>query len=415
MARWSMLRTAVGCRNADRVTAGRVLSRSTPVALISGVLGVLLVAGCAVGDAAAQGIAVPSPPPPVTLAQITSDPANHEVAVSPLEPITVTVAEGTFEQVTLTNGEGDSIPGQLSPDGLTWRTTQPLGYRQTYTITASANGADNHRVTQISKFTTIVPRTVTFPSVNPLDGQTVGVGQPLAIYFDEPISDKKAAQDAITVTTAPQVEGAFYWYSDKEVHWRPQEFWEPGTQVTADIKVYGKNLGNGVYGEEDRTIKFTIGDSVIARADGATHQMTVEINGQTVRTMPISMGSPRFPSNNGIHVVTDRHANKVMDSTTFGLQLTEGGYVTEVKWATRISNGGEFVHSAPWSVRQQGHSNVSHGCINLSPENAKWFYDTVKKGDIVINTNTGGSDLRVWDGFGDWQVPWAQWLTGGAN
>ncbi|MDQ4105177.1 MAG: L,D-transpeptidase family protein, partial [Actinomycetota bacterium] len=96
----------------------------------------------------------------------------------------------------------------------------------------------------------------------------------------------------------------------------------------------------------------------------------------------------------------------------FGLALDAGGYMTKVQWATRISNGGEFVHSAPWSVGQQGHSNVSHGCINLSPDNAKWFFDNVKKGDVVINTNTGGPDLKPWDGFGDWQIPWGQWVTG---
>lgn len=421
MAHVGRSRISAGCLDADRATVsgvktGRGKLRSVALILISGLLAALL-AGCVAGGAEAQGMGVaqPPPPPPAPVAKITSDPSDHAVGVGPLAPITVAVAEGRFEQVTLTNKEGKPIAGQMSPDGVSWHTTEPLGYNQTYTVNATANGVDDQRVTRTSSFSTVAPRTVAFPSVSPLNGQTVGVGQPLAIYFDEPISDKKAAQDAITVTTTPSVEGAFYWFSDKEVHWRPREFWKPGTQVTADIKVYGKNLGNGVYGQEDRTITFTIGDALIARADGATHQMTVEINGLIVRTMPISMGDSDFPSNNGVHVVTEQHANKTMDSTTFGLELTEGGYITQVKWATRISGGGEFVHSAPWSIRDQGRRNVSHGCINMSPENAKWFFDTAKKGDIVINTNTGGPDLRSWDGFGDWQLPWTEWLTGGAN
>jgi lipoprotein-anchoring transpeptidase ErfK/SrfK len=129
--------------------------------------------------------------------------------------------------------------------------------------------------------------------------------------------------------------------------------------------------------------------------------------------MPISMGKPNTPSAKGVHVVTERNATKVMDSTTFGLALdAPGGYIAKVKWATRISNSGEFVHSAPWSVAQQGNSNVSHGCINLSPDNAKWFFDSAKKGDVVINVNTGGPDLKPYDGFGDWQVPWGQWVSG---
>jgi lipoprotein-anchoring transpeptidase ErfK/SrfK len=167
-----------------------------------------------------------------------------------------------------------------------------------------------------------------------------------------------------------------------------------------------------VFGQQDRTVNFTVGDSVIARADGAIHQMSVAINGAVVRTMPVSMGKPDSPSTNGVHVVTEQNQTKVMDSTTFGLALDAGGYIATVQWATRISNGGEFVHSAPWSVGQQGNSNVSHGCINLAPDNAKWFFGTVKKGDVVINTNTGGPDLKSWDGFGDWQVPWPQWLAG---
>ena len=53
-----------------------------------------------------------------------------------------------------------------------------------------------------------------------------------------------------------------------------------------------------------------------------------------------------------------------------------GYYKETVQLDARISNDGEFVHAAPWSDAQQGHSNVSHGCVNLSPANAQWFYDT---------------------------------------
>ena len=355
-------------------------------------------------------MATPPLLPPV--ATITSDPPDRAVGVSPVMPITVTVAKGKLGQVSVTNPQGISVVGQLEPDGATWKTTKPLGYGKVYTINANAVGDDNRPVSKTFTFTTIEPRNLTYPSINPLNGETVGVGQPISVYFDEPIADKQAAENAITVTTRPHVEGAFYWFSRREVHWRPRQFWEPGTQVTVDIHDYGRDLGNGVYGQEDRTSHFTIGDAFIARADGATHQMTVEINGRIVRTMPISMGRPDFASAKGVHVVTDRNAIQVMDSTTFGLAHDAGGYIAKVRWATRISNSGEFVHSAPWSVAQQGKSNVSHGCINLSLDNAKWFFDHVKKGDVVITTNTGGPALKPWDGFGDWQVPWGQWVSG---
>jgi lipoprotein-anchoring transpeptidase ErfK/SrfK len=379
--------------------------------LVVGALSTLLVAcSASAPNPGARQTTPPPPPPPV--ASITTDPPDRALGVSPLAPITVTVVKGKLGQVTLTNPQGAPVIGQLDPDGTTWKTTEPLGYGKAYTINANAIGDDNRPVTITSSFRTVAPRTLTYPSINPIDGQTVGVGQPLAVYFDEPIASKQEAEKSITVTTSPHVEGAFYWFSNKEVHWRPQQFWAPGTHVTVDIHIYGKDLGNGVYGQQDRTSHFTIGDAFIARADGATHQMTVEINGRVVRTMPISMGRPDFASANGVHVVTDRNATKVMDSTTFGLALDAGGYIAKVQWATRISNSGEFVHAAPWSVAQQGNSNVSHGCINLSPDNAKWFFDNVKKGDVVINANTGGPTLKPWDGFGDWQIPWGQWVSG---
>ncbi|PZS38459.1 MAG: hypothetical protein DLM62_13665 [Pseudonocardiales bacterium] len=384
------------------------------VLLIVGMLGTLL-AGCNSGHLtasipAAHEAAAPLPPP---VAVITSDPVNQAANISPLTTITVTVARGKLDEVSVVNPQGTPVAGQLQPDSTTWKTTEPLGYGKTYTINANAVGDDNRQVRSTSTFTTIAPRALAFPSINPLNGETVGVGQPISMYFDEPITDKQAAENTITVTTDPPVEGAFYWFSSKELHWRPQQFWEPGTRVTVDIHDYGKDFGNGIYGEQDRTSHFTIGDAFIARADGAAHQMTVEINGLLVRTMPISMGKPNTPSAKGVHVVTERNATKVMDSTTFGLALdAPGGYIAKVKWATRISNSGEFVHSAPWSVAQQGNTNVSHGCINLSPDNAKWFFDNVKKGDVVINVNTGGPDLKPYDGFGDWQVPWGQWVSG---
>jgi lipoprotein-anchoring transpeptidase ErfK/SrfK len=401
---------ATGGRN---LVSAQVKQGVVSMVWLVGVLGALLT-GCNSGhtDASKPGGYPASPPQPPPVAIITADPPDHTVGVSPVTPVTVTVAKGKLSQVSLTNPQGAPVVGALDLDGTTWKTTGPLGYGKVYTINASAVGDDNRQVSSTSTFTTIEPRAQAYPSINPLNGETVGVGQPISVYFDKPISDRQAAENVITVTTSPHVEGAFYWFSSKEVHWRPQQFWEPGTHVTVDIHDYGKNLGNGVYGQEDRTTHFTIGDAFIARADGAAHQMTVEINGRVVRTMPISMGKLDTPSAKGVHVVTERNATKVMDSTTFGLALDAGGYLTKVRWATRISNSGEFVHAAPWSVAQQGNSNVSHGCINLSPDNAKWFFDNARKGDLVINANTGGPALKPWDGFGDWQIPWGQWVSG---
>lgn len=279
---------------------------------------------------------------------------------------------------------------------------------------ATVQGAAGPPVTQQTTFSTVDPKDQTYVSMNPLDGQTVGVGQPLAFYFskDAPAPDKARAEEAIRIRTEPAVEGAFYWFNSREVHWRPKEYWKPGTKVSVDVGVYGKDLGGGVWGQEDRSATITIGDAVILRADGATHQMSIEVNGAVQRTIPVSLGKPEFPSNNGVHVVTEHHETKIMDSSTYGLPVEAGGYRTPVSWAVRISNGGEFLHAAPWSVGDQGRRNVSHGCINMSMSDAKWVYDLLKKGDVVEITNAGGPSLRSWDGFGDWQIPWEEWSRG---
>ena len=394
----------------------------------AGVLAILglvtaLVAGCSSGppsasansgngdNAQAESTEARPKAKPVTLAVA---PADQTAAFAPGEPVTVTATDGTLTTVNLLNPDGVAVAGALGPNGQTWSSTEALGYGKTYTLTANGTGADGTTATATSTFTTVKPRTLTYPSMNPLEGQIVGVGQPLAIYFDEAITNKKAAEAAITVQTAPKVDGAFYWFSDKEVHWRPQTYWAPGTQVIADIKIYGKDLGNGIYGQEDRRISFAVGDAFVAEADGVSHQVVVKVNGAVVKTMPTAMGKPSAPTSTGVHVVTDKHPKKIMDSSSYGVPVdSPDGYRTEVDWAVRISNSGIFTHSAPWSLGDQGHRNVSHGCLNLSPENAKWFYDNSKKGDIVVITNSGGPALRSYDGFGDWNVPWSEWLAGG--
>ncbi|MER5264899.1 Ig-like domain-containing protein [Actinosynnema sp. NPDC002837] len=367
----------------------------------------------ATGDAGGESTTTTTsstpPPKPVSL---TTGPADAAVDVQPGVPVVATATDGKITSVALTNPEGKAVAGQVSPDGLQWTNTEPLGYQKTYTLAVTGEGADGKPVTKTSTFTTVKPRTLTYLSVNPQDGTTVGVGQPLAFYFDEPIADKAAAEAMISITTVPRVEGAFYWFDEKTAHWRPQNYWTPGTKITINAKIYGKHVGNGVYGEEDRVINTTIGDAVVHEADGQTHQVVTKVNGQVVRTMPTSMGDAQNPTPTGTYVLMEKHAHMVMDSRTYGLSLEAGGYVTPVDWAYRMSNSGIFFHSAPWSIGDQGHRNVSHGCLNLSPENAKWVFDNSKQGDVVIVTNSGGPVLESWDGFGDWQIPWDQWVKG---
>jgi lipoprotein-anchoring transpeptidase ErfK/SrfK len=260
------------------------------------------------------------------------------------------------------------------------------------------------------------PANLTMPYLSPGDGAYVGVGQPIAVRFDENIPDRRVAQEAITVTTNPPVEGAFYWLSNREVRWRPQSYWPPGTTVTVNVKTFGVDLGDGLYGQDDASSTFTIGDEVIATADDATKQLTVRRNGQVVKTMPISMGKNKTPTPNGTYTIGDRQARLIMDSSTYGVPTNSPeGYRLEVDWATQMSYSGIYVHSAPWSVGSQGRENVSHGCLNASPENAQWFFNNTKRGDLVVVRGTVGSVLSGAEGLGDWNIPWSQWKAGNAN
>lgn len=337
------------------------------------------------------------------------------VGVTVDSPVTISAGDGVLGAVSLVNEEGSPVSGALSPDGLTWATTEPLGYNKQYTLSAEAlglGGVARNRMT----FQTHSPENLTMAYVLPNDGEVVGIGQPVAVRFDENIPNRVAAERAIKVTTNPPVEGAFYWLNNREVRWRPQNYWPPNTTVDVAVNTYGVDMGDGLFGQENVTTRFTIGDEVIATADDNTKTLTVRVNGEVVKTMPMSMGKNSTPTDNGTYIVGDHYRDLVMDSSTYGVAVNSpDGYRTEVEWATQMSYSGIYVHAAPWSVGSQGRSNVSHGCLNVSTSNGQWFFNNTKRGDIVEVVNTVGSTLSGTDGLGDWNIPWDQWRAGNAS
>jgi lipoprotein-anchoring transpeptidase ErfK/SrfK len=236
------------------------------------------------------------------------------------------------------------------------------------------------------------------------------------VYFDDPVADKAAVESHLVVSSSNPTDGSWNWMNDSEVHFRPSQYWPADTKVTLDANLYGVDFGDGVWGEKDRSVSFTIGAKHLSVADAASHTLKVYDGGTLVQTYPMSAGSSKNPTRNGAHVVTEAYKQITMDSSTFGLAVdAPGGYRADVKYAVRISNNGEFVHAAPWSVGQQGHSNVSHGCINLSTDRANWFFDFSRPGDVVEVKNSVGPNLSAADGdIYDWAVPWAQWQAGSA-
>ena len=388
------------------------------VLVIAGVIG-LTATGCSSSPPSASGPSAPptssAAAPVVKPAVLSLTPAKDAKDVAPGEPVTVTVADGKVGDVKLTGADGKVVAGKARADGAGWDSAEPLGYGKTYKLTAAATGADGKQVVSESSFTTVKPARQVSVSVNLAEGETAGVGLPLIFTFSGNVADKAAAERAIKVTAEPATEGAFHWFGDKQVIWRPKDYWRTGTKVKVDAAVYGKALGNGSFGREDKAVTGTIGDKLIAIADGGTHQMTVTVNDKDVKTMPISMGKPGHNTPAGSYTVMSEHTGYTMDSSTYGVPAdSPGGYRTFIDFAVRLSNSGIFYHSAPWSVGQQGKRNVSHGCINLSTANAKWLMDTSKKGDIVNVVNSGGPKLEATDGWSVWQMPWEEWHTAGS-
>jgi lipoprotein-anchoring transpeptidase ErfK/SrfK len=228
------------------------------------------------------------------------------------------------------------------------------------------------------------------PTFNPSNGSMVGVGKPIIINFAVPITDRPMAEQAIHISSMPPVPGKFYWMNDSQVRWRPLDFWPAHTTVNIDAA--------------GTLSSFTTGDSLIATADNATHQMTITRNGKVEQTFPMSMGMPGHDTPNGKYYVLEKFPDIVMDSATYGVPNTSPeGYKVHVQLAVRFDNSGNFVHSAPWSVADQGKRNVSHGCINISPSNAKWFFDNFGSGDPIIVVNSVGL-YKQNDGAQDWQI-----------
>jgi lipoprotein-anchoring transpeptidase ErfK/SrfK len=338
-----------------------------------------------------------------------------------VEPLQVVVSGGKLDDVSVVDGGGGDVAGSVVADTTqegtsVWTPESQLAYGTSYTLTATAKNTAGKETKASSTFTTVTPTTLSTPSIGPLNGTTVGVGMPIRVYFDDPVADKAAVESHLKVTTSTPTDGVWNWVNDSEVHFRPSQYWPANTQVTLDATLYGVNFGEGVWGEKNRTVTFDIGAKHVSVADAGAHTLTVFDGDQVAQTYPMSAGSDENPTRNGAHVVTESYRNITMDSSTFGLAVdAPGGYRADVEYAVRISNNGEFVHAAPWSVGQQGSSNVSHGCINLSTDRAAWFFSFSQPGDVVEVKNSVGPMLSAADGdIYDWAIPWDQWQAGSA-
>jgi lipoprotein-anchoring transpeptidase ErfK/SrfK len=247
------------------------------------------------------------------------------------------------------------------------------------------------------------PASFTMTSGAPIqNGATYGVGTVIVAHFAKPVGDRAAAEQSVAVQANPPVAGSWHWVNNQTAHWRPPQYWQPGTMVS---------VGSGP--------TFTIGASHVAIADDNTKQVTVFDGGKLVRTMPTSMGrggtdtvngkTLSFWTQPGVYTVLDKSNPVVMDSSTYGLPINSHlGYKEAIPYAVRISTDGIYLHELDATVWAQGKTNTSHGCLNLNGANAQWYYNFSVPGDVVEIRNTGGKPLQLWQN-GDWSVPWDQW------
>ncbi|MBF6060115.1 L,D-transpeptidase family protein [Nocardia terpenica] len=391
----------------EEVNVRGVTSRRVALVGMAQLATAALVAACSNGSG--DKAAPKKDPGPV--AKVGYEPGNGSADISPVAPVSLTVTNGRIDQLALTNPAGKQVSGTFAPDRSSFKVNEPLGYGITYTWSGTAIGTDNKPVPIEGKFSTLQPRQTVPATINIGDGQTVGIAASIILQFKSHVANKAAVERALTVTTTPETEGGWAWLPDdnggSRAHWRPRNYWAPGTDVTFSGKLYGLDLGDGGYGNSDLTSEFKIGRSQIVQGHAPSHRVQVVRDGQTVFDFPCSYGEgneARNVTRSGIHVVTEKYEDFVMSNPPFYTNARE-------RWAVRISNNGEFIHANPESASAQGNTNVTNGCINLSTSDAQAYFPTAIYGDPVEVTGTSIA-LSAADGdIYDWTIDWDTWKT----
>jgi lipoprotein-anchoring transpeptidase ErfK/SrfK len=353
--------------------------------------------------------------PKVAPLKVRTNVARDDVRID--RAVKLTANGGKLRTVRVTSPAG-ALPGKLSKDKSTWDATGRLEPGVTYRIHSVGTRSDGKKVVRNQQFRTedLTLDEQTYPSVAPLQGETVGVGMPVIVTFDIPVTDKASIEKHMSVQSSPRQPGAWHWISDQEVHWRPKSYWKAGTSVDVDVDINSIPAGAGIYGQESRHVSFDIGDAHVYKVNMDTHQMRVFSNGSLLRTIPITTGEePKFTTRSGVKVILEKFRTKRMNSETIGIDRNspDGYDIDDVEYAMRVTYSGEFVHAAPWSVGDQGSANVSHGCTGMSTANAAWLYNMTTRGDVVEYTGTD-KPMTLTNGYGDWNLDFADWASGSA-
>jgi lipoprotein-anchoring transpeptidase ErfK/SrfK len=362
----------------------------------------LFVAACtspagsnAAGGSAGAAAGAPSASP---AAAVTITPANGTGNAKPNKGISVVATSGKITNVTVTTGH-EEVGGVLATDAKSWHTNWSLHTGAQYKVTVSAINSDNKITTTTSSFRTLAAGSTFSASTIVGLNQTYGVGMPITILFSSPVTRRAAVEKAIQIKTSKPVVGTWIWDSNESVSFRPQTYWPQHTKVSFTAHFNGLAISPGVYGTSNLSNSFRIGASLIGVTSTVTHKTRIYWKGHLYATWPDSSGMPGDDTSNGTYLTIEK-GNPVL--------MSGPGYKNvPVFWSVRFTWSGDYYHSAPWSVGEQGFTNVSHGCVNLSPADAAWYYNHSVPGDPV--TITDSPLAGTWDdGWTAWFLTWKQ-------
>ncbi|MFE7464044.1 Ig-like domain-containing protein [Streptomyces sp. NPDC057499] len=336
----------------------------------------------------------------------------HGDRAAPGKPVKVTLATGKLKAVTVSADGGAALTGRISADGRTWASERPAAPGTTYGVEARTAAGGSAK----AGFTTAAAEQVNKLTLAPGKDTTVGIAQPLSIVFDHPVKDRAAVEKALKVSTSNNTEGSWGWlqdYSGKDrVDWRPREYWKSGTKVTLDADLNGIDSGpSGGWFVRDYRTTFTIGAEQVVKVDLDRHRLALKRDGKTVMDVPMSAGTPggEKASWRGTAVLMSKEGTINMRSETVGLG---DAYDKMVDYSMRLTWSGMYAHAAPWNAAYFGVANRSSGCVGMSDANAGAVYQQVRVGDpFEITGADAKGTVAEGNGYGAWNVSWADWQS----
>ncbi|MEU0473227.1 Ig-like domain-containing protein [Streptomyces olivaceus] len=348
-------------------------------------------------------------------AVVTVAPENGAKSVETAGALEVGAEKGRLTEVVVKDAKGTELDGEISKDGATWTPSTHLAASTTYTVHAVAKDSEGRSAAEDSRFTTLTPKNTFIGTFTPEDGSKVGVGMPFSIRFNRGITNPEDVEKAIRVKTEPAVEVESHWFGNDRIDFRPEKYWKPGTEVTVDLNLDGVEGREGVYGEQAKSVSFTVGRSQVSVVDAKKHTMKVVRDGKTVKTIPVTTGSPGYETWNGQMVITERLPVTRMNGETVGYG---GEYdIKDVPHAMRLSTSGTFIHGNYWGGDAFGNRNSSHGCIGLRDVRgggdgktpAAWFFENSLIGDVVVVKNSEDDTIAPDNGLNGWNMSWEKW------